>query len=213
MLVPTTRITSKRKLTPIENDWLLDIIDERFDDAISMLDTNCIIYGGAVRDALANLPLVGDLDILVSEWARGNIINNFSISARWVGKKKDKDYDKLPNNLISKVNTYINGNQCEVQIISPTIKNNFKIEDFEADLLHVVEVVDIVCCGVMTDIYGNVYEVVKGAFEDCKNKVLTLNKQVEFNKDTYKQLCSRINKLEKRGWVNHINLDKIEVKK
>jgi len=215
MLVPKL-IRGEPVILPIDTPWVIDVLDERFDDAISMLDSYCIIYGGAVRDALADIKIEGDLDILVPEWGIGAIYNNFSTSARWTecAKKNSGDANSSIGNLISKVYTFVNANNVEVQLISPLHLNSATLKDYplDVDCISVVKAVDIRCCGVSMDTNGKVFEVVEGAFDDCQKKVLTLNIKGPITKTKLNHLSSRIKKFETRGWKNNININKITVK-
>jgi hypothetical protein len=91
-------------------------------------------------------------------------------------------------------------NGKEVQII--TSKQHTK-DPFQ-DALYMVRMVDITCCAVLMTADGRVFEVVPGAFEDCKNRVLSLN---ESSTTVFiDALPSRVAKLEKRGWKNTIDV-------
>lgn len=72
----------------IDAPWVMEIIAERFDyQAIEMMPKHAIIYGGAVRDALAGLPLVGDLDIAVATIDKSLIFQKFQGSVKWTYHK------------------------------------------------------------------------------------------------------------------------------
>lgn len=201
----------KITLTPIDAPWIIDIIDEHFDDAVNMLDENCIIYGGAIRDALAGIKIEGDLDILVPEWNRNAINGSFASSTRWTELKKKSHYpeESTIRHLLSDVRSYLSSSGREVQIITASEKRSDKIHEFDSNLINVVANVDIICCGVMMDILGNVFEVTKGALNDCKKKELHLSKEIDRAKIRTDHMKSRIQKLEKRGWINKINMNKI----
>ena len=209
MLVP--KKMPKVVLTPIEAPWVIDIIDEYFDDAVSMLDETCVIYGGAIRDALAGIKIEGDLDILIPDWNRSSINGSFISSTRWSELRKKSNYpeESTLRHLLSSIHTYVNSNGREVQIISPLEKQGTKIHEFDSDIINVVSSVDIVCCGVMMDIFGNVFEVAKGALDDCKRRELHLSKELDRSKIKTDHMLSRIKKLEKRGWINKTGINKM----
>ena len=203
--------TQKIVLTPIEAPWVIDIIDEHFDDAVNMLDESCVIYGGAVRDALAGIKIGGDLDVLVPDWNRNSVNSSFISSTRWSELKKRSPYPEESSirHLISNVHTYLSSSGREVQIISVQERQSGKIYEFDSDLINVIATVDIVCCGVMMDVFGNVFEVTKDALNDCRKKELNLNKEIDSSKIKTDHMKSRIKKLEGRGWINKINMSKM----
>jgi len=187
-------------------DWVSEIIIERFDAAFELLTDNAVIYGGAVRDALAGKPLVGDLDISAAPREFENIHQSFIRSARWkqvqkmpgVPQKTDRyGKRKMPINNVVEFEG-ING-ACAQLICSSDHKSSRK----EATL-HVPRNVDIICCGVIIDINGRVYEVVEGAHDDCLKGILRLNKDMDH--PHLESLLQRAAKLEKRGWVNKLDL-------
>lgn len=56
--------------------------------------------------------------------------------------------------------------------------------------------VDFVCCGVMMTRRGSIFELIKGAVEDCSKRVLRRTK-IECAPET---TMGRIKKLVNRGW-------------
>ncbi len=51
-------------LIKIEFSDAVELISEKFDNALELADKDALVYGGAVRDLVAGLPLKGDLDIV-----------------------------------------------------------------------------------------------------------------------------------------------------
>lgn len=202
-----------------EYPWVIEHLEEKFDNALSLLDKKCVVYGGAIRDSLAGLPIKGDLDIsMPRDWF--NIIQKrFMQSIRW--HKEFIPLNKLVTSnsaipttskkILSSVETFTNISAKSIQLIAPYTCDNVAINGIDSGIIDIVTNVDIVCCGVLTDIFGTVYEIVPGAFEDCKNKVLNFNFDIKVTRTSIKQLKLRITKLEQRGWVNNININKIEV--
>lgn len=208
-------------------EWVVEVISERFDNAPEMMTPGSIMYGGAVRDALAGLDLLGDLDFAVDRAEFSTISKNFNVNSRWIpiddddatGKLKAAPAEPSPTPPVSSSSKIarelspmsnlsifrtINGN--EVQLITSKKTGKSPIDN----ALYVARMVDIICCGVVVTHDGRVFEVVKGAYADCKNRVLRLNK----NSDTLftGTLSSRVNKLVERGWKNTIDIEK-EVKR
>lgn len=198
-----------------DTEWLTEILSERFDNAIDMLTSKSVIYGGAVRDVLAGKEPQGDLDVAVLPEDHSEIVSTFLGHPRWKAQKPSssnhKDYfGKLSAEplTLSKISSFVNTNGVVVQLIvtADTEKDRMQAALWPARR------VDIICCGVVMLTDGRVFEVVPGALEDCKNSVLNINKNIPICIET---LSRRINKLVSRGWTNSIDLDKLnkELKK
>jgi len=218
MLVPEKH--SYKKYRTIECPWVTDILQEKFDDAMSMLSEECVIYGGAVRDIFANLPISGDLDIAIPQKVFRGIDEKFRYSSRWMDKVGQLSFrtrtdggsanPTTTKKIISKVNTYHNNNGDTIQLIAPELNHPHGVQGVAMELFDIVLNVDIVCCGILSNIFGTVYEVLPGAIQDCKDKVLRFNNEIKVTKTSLKKLANRIAKLEKRGWTNKINISKIK---
>lgn len=199
----------------VECDWLTDILEEKFDDAMSLLEEGCIIYGGAIRDIFAGMPLRGDLDIGVPNSMFRHITANFNNSNRWINKShvlphKNSGIPTTAKKVISNVNTYQNINGDTVQLIAPVDMAASEIQGIDFGLIDIVLNVDIVCCGLLSDIFGTVYEIVPGAVEDCKNRVLNFNGAIKITPTSIDRLNERIKKLKIRGWKSEIDVSKIK---
>ncbi|RLF86847.1 hypothetical protein DRN34_02875 [Thermococci archaeon] len=189
--------------------WVSEIIIERFDAAFELLSINSVVYGGAVRDALAGMPLEGDLDVSIPPNEFGGVHQAFASSVRWKPVSTDTRLAKPPGKygkrhmpVISSIVEYEGINGARAQLIcSNDVKSSAK-----ESALYIPRNVDIICCGVVIDKNGIVYEVVEGAYDDCKAGVLRLNKSME-NPHT-ESLKERAAKLEKRGWVNKLDMRK-----
>lgn len=204
-----------KEYASFEYPWIIDTIQEKFDDALDILEESCILYGGAIRDAIADLPLKGDLDIAVPRSLAQAISNNFSNSVRWISDNKLPSLSGSANpttakKVINNVYNYKNIDGRSVQLIIPQISAD-TVQNIDAGIFDIVSNVDIVCCGLLSDLFGNVYEVVPGAIKDCEAHVLNFNYNIQVTKSSIKHLKERINKLEKRGWKNNINIDSIKI--
>ena len=91
-------------------------------------------------------------------------------------------------------------------------KNNFKVITASDGLQGLEKFrlnnVDIICCGLVMDVNGEIFEVLDNAHNDCLNRILRLNKfsrtiNVDF-------LQKRIDKLSKRGWKSRINMKRVK---
>ncbi len=202
-----------------ECPWVIEHIEEKFDNALSLLDERCVVYGGAIRDSLAGLPIKGDLDISMPRNMFKVIQKKFMQSVRW--HKNIKSLNKLSvsnsanpttvKKILSSVETFANIADKKIQLIAPNICDEVNINGIDSGIIDIVSNVDIVCCGVLTDMFGIIYEIVPGAFDDCKNKILNFNSDIKVTHTSIKQLNLRITKLKQRGWTNNININKIEL--
>jgi hypothetical protein len=260
----------------IEIDWISELISERFDNALDLMTKNAMVYGGALRDSLAGLPLKGDLDISAPPEELEEIIGNFQSSSKWMIVERDgenvsipspepvgvRDLKKvrgrepsitqaiigqpgnarsplfpnatMPKFQIQKVNpskyqlihaespykkgrskmsltgifTFEMTGGIRVQIMiakKPETLLNSLFSTPKQIALFPARTVDIRCCGLAMDKYGHLFEVVKGAYSDCKEKMLRLNKLT--HEDSFENLNFRVDKLINRGWASEINLD------
>ena len=107
---------------------------------------------------------------------------------------------------IRDVRTFVNSSGHKLQII---ISKSDLFTSKEAPPINIVKTVDFICCGLIMDIDGNVYEVIEGARNDCIKRILRINKNADI------KLCNlnkRIKKFTARGWKSEINLTKIKRK-
>lgn len=202
----------------LDTSWVVELISEQFDDAINMMTTDSIIYGGAVRDCLAGKTLLGDLDIIVPSAEHHILINKFIQNPKWLlinrtqkGREREPFNPFLPvNNNHSYENSKISGitsfktlGDKIVQIVElPTTDDT----PFQS-AIRFVKQVDIVCCGVILTNNGRVFEVVPNAYNDCKKNILCLN--TTFNINNIEGFQSRIKKLVARGWNNTIDMNQV----
>ncbi len=195
--------------------WIIEHIDAVFDDVLCNLDPeNSFVYGGVIRDTLANLPLMGDIDIVVEAEAFDKTINTFRYSSKWMfrgitdGAKYAKQFkSKTSSGNITKIATFYDKAGIEMQIIAPTQCEHSIVDTIPCSrtVWDIVRLVDIRCSGVMLTLDGDIYEAVDGAIGDCKKHVLEINTIVKDSVDN-NHLHSRVEKFVKRGWVNNIDL-------
>ena len=179
---------------------LEDVIYERFGQMAHVLTYTSFFYGGAVRDAIAGVPLQGDLDIVVANsrnerWALlGNIRHRAS---EWKSIKIKNAYDDT--NGLGCVADVINYVHKETRLLTQVVCSAAAGGDAISKALYVVSEVDIVCCGVALDCWGYVYDVVPNAIQHCKDRVLIVNKNRATPQNNAK-LTGRLIKLQQRGW-------------
>ena len=195
-------------------EWLAEVISERFDNALSMMSTQSVIYGGAVRDTIAEKELLGDLDIAVTPEAFSEMSAAFQENPRWVphdpsrsgpvvGKTRNSGDMARELAPMSNVSSFINMNGMVAQLITSNDHNKDRLQA----AMFPARQVDIVCCGVVMLADGRVFEVLPGAFDDCKNGILRINEDSDtIYLDTLK---SRVDKFIGRGWKNTINVEKV----
>lgn len=202
-----------------DTDHVMEMINERFDGALDFLTEFSLVYGGAVRDVLAELPMEGDLDISAARCDFSKVVRTFRQSPKWQNASaKDAafiaaqygipgmtlpDIRSQPNRPTSNIlameafESY-RGRKAQIAV---HVK---ELEDPAMEALALARGADIVCCGVAMFSDGRVFEVIPGAFEDCKNRVLRLNELAEvLHIDA---LESRIRKLATRGWKSEIDI-------
>ena len=73
----------------IEQPFIIEIIDERFDNISIMLTDNAVVYGGSVTSIMSGLSSYGDLDIAVSNTEFMTLCKRFANSSKW--KQTDGD--------------------------------------------------------------------------------------------------------------------------
>jgi hypothetical protein len=207
-------------------DWASETISERFDNALELLPSSAVVYGGAIRDVIANVPLLGDLDIGIDCRYVEEASEIFRRNPRWV--PKDGFLASKPNLLervlerrtlevgrSSSKSLALAAAPMSAIVIFENIDGQIaQIMTSKADrgdpflnAIYLGQTVDIVCCGMIVDMSGTVYEAVPGAYDDCKNKILRLNE----SSDTiyYDALQDRVNKLVGRGWTNTIDVAEV----
>jgi hypothetical protein len=184
---------------------LLEIFDEKFFGMTNLLTPSSIVYGGALIAALTGAEILGDLDIAVAASEHSSICDNFSNSMKWIqvsgrlssvrvsGYKKDKAFDES----IVKITSFETFYDVSAQIIVGQ-ETEHDLSPFDASL-RVTRGVDFSICSMAMDYQGRVFETMRGAWDDCKNKVLRVVRS-ESNIN-YGALIERSEKYIKRGYV------------
>lgn len=199
--------------------WIQEIIMERFDNALELMAPTSIIYGGAIRDCIAGKELLGDLDFAVTADDFGGMSEAFQTNSKWIPTISQSSGDEevaqpvlkikssgdLAKNLapMSGVSSFTTMGGKIVQLIT----SKYQDRDPLQSAIYVARMVDIVCCGMIMLCDGRVFEAVPGAYQDCLDGVLHLNK----TSDTIylDALGPRVEKLVNRGWKNTIDVAKV----
>lgn len=184
-------------------EWVTEILIERFDNALDLLLPTSVVYGGAVRDALAGMPIKGDLDVASISRAFSNQFENIHSDVRWASKNRKgfSPYEKETR--ISEIVELVNADGATIQIVSAS---RIGKDDF-LSLASFVEGVDFVCCGVFLTYDGRLFEAVPNAIQDCKEKVLNINKASTWLKSN--TIRPRATKLMERGWRCNFDIEKV----
>ena len=169
-------------------------------------DTDAVVYGGAVRDALV-MDTINDIDIMCM--TKSEHIISTRLQERFQVDYKDSfsdhnlkdlmdEYNYNSPTLFRQVRTFIIAPEVKVQLIHPIIAvDNNPNRVFDA-FVECLAGVDLSCCGLVYSPNG-LFEVVPGAYNDCLNKkfrVLPLNKLYQ------KQVIDkRVTKMCQRGWT------------
>jgi hypothetical protein len=175
-------------------------IKEKINNYLNYIDcdsllrkTDSLIFGGAVRDSIANLE-IHDVDIAVLPRAASEISSILKdVGFKLINKSNVDISDLYSNSIISEPITWY---KCDtfVQLIRPRIENKTIVSN--NILVSLVEQVDISCCGVSFNKTLN--EHVSGAYDDCKNhKFRIMEESKLYNQQ---RVIRRTEKLLSRGW-------------
>lgn len=235
----------------INSPHVIEVIAERFDDALELAGKNALVYGGALRDIIADLPMGGDLDIVISYHSYHGAVSNFQASAKWtrVGRngraqvpriapiKKSKGGPPMSSASTRYKPSFgrpIAGLKDPYKEADIPMVETVSFETFDCARVQLIQAVpdfgsehndplkvpldlardaDIRCCSIAMNCLGKVFELVDGAYIDCKEKVLVANKVK--NPNRFNNLKERVEKLKLRGWKSQINFKKVdsEIKK
>jgi len=173
-----------------------------FDNSILFFDPMIRIFGGAIRDSIADDP-INDVDILCGAQSlrrlesilEENGYNHFE-------KLTSVDITNLYSTIqvISEPRTWIKGTKV-VQLIRPRIQSmsNDKSEqqNYSDNFKNLIENVDFSCCGVSWS-NGILYENCESAILHCLNKQYCENQGAKMY--SYERAQHRRAKLESRDW-------------
>jgi hypothetical protein len=198
---------------------MLQIIKEKLSDYIEF-DSDKIfknhgdiirIFGGAIRDIIANQP-IRDVDILIGSRSLDRMeelldMEGYFYMEGLTPKDLSECYSKIQ--IINEPRTWVKGSKI-IQLIKPATDNrklftpeqrtkNHSIYEsyYKASFANLISNVDISCCGVSYD-GRNLYENFPYAITHCHNLIFKVNTlAMMFNKD---RISLRVEKLTNRGW-------------
>ena len=191
MKIPKT-FTEKNHLEKIlqkkqEQPEYKEMIIQKFGNIFECIHKTSYIYGGAIRDLVAYERIEGDLDIAIKErnyrMTRENITTKLPDYEITQPKEEYDFYGDLY--ALNHQEIYKKGDE-EIHMVFLSGSNPISI----------AEEVDFICCGLVMNKEGEISEILNGAYDDCKNKVLRLNDKATIMGN----LKKRIDHLTKRGW-------------
>lgn len=170
------------------------------------------IFGGAIRDSIANLK-IHDIDILcmsISAKKAAYILENHGYT-NVTNKLSTKDVQQMykETHIVFEPWTFMNSNLKIVQLIRPYseqrgvmgniggFNSTFDFNAHKKSYYDIMREVDISCCGVSWD-GEKLTERYEDAINHCRQKVYTVNKNAKMYND--RRINDRKWKLESRGW-------------
>lgn len=156
-----------------------------------ILSKDAIIFGGAVRDSIADLE-IHDIDILVLPKSCKIIADMLKASGFKYIDKFNMDIATLYSGSIINLPLTFYRKDSFIQLIRPSKPNN------KESLIDIAKNVDLSCCGVYID-SDSLHETCTKAIEHCQKKVF---KVLDENKLYNRLRCyNRMDKLAERGWM------------
>lgn len=163
-------------------------------------DSDALVFGGAVRDALTGKS-INDIDIVCDVQSAAVIRSNIK---KW--KKSDEQNEAFYDlKLFSVESFYLSDNQ-KIQIIVPA-QGTSVVEKLKIKMIKdFMEKIDLRCCCLAFDPSSKtIIEFVDGAFDDCKKLKIVERKDAIFH-DSFR-VKNRIEKLIKKGWKKEGAID------
>ena len=184
------------------NDRLNEYLE--FDNSILFFDPLIRIFGGAIRDSIAD-EKINDVDILCGAQSITRLESILEQNGyHHFEKLTSVDITNLYSTIhvISEPHTWIKGTKV-VQLIRPRlqtmngINNESEQQNYTDNFKELIENVDLSCCGVSWS-KGILYENCESAILHCLNKQYTENQGAKMY--SYERTTHRRAKLESRGW-------------
>jgi hypothetical protein len=166
--------------------------------------TDAVIFGGAVRDSIAELP-INDIDIMALTKSAETLYTRLeSYNFRLIPATKIDTVGLYTNiHCIHEPKTFMKIEEFNsisrkglVQIIKPCVDKNMTPME---KLMWNLHQVDLSCCGVAYSVKAKtIFETYPGAIEHCKNKqFIVLKDNIMHQKD---RILKRMTNLKDRGW-------------
>jgi hypothetical protein len=173
-----------------------------FDNSILFFDPMIRIFGGAIRDSIAD-EKINDVDILCGAQSIKRLEsileqNGYHRFEKLTSVDITNIYSTIQ--VISEPHTWIKGTKV-VQLIRPRLQSmsNDKSEqqNYKDNFINLIENVDLSCCGVSWS-NGILYENCESAVLHCLNKQYSVNTGAKMH--SYERATHRRAKLESRDW-------------
>ncbi|MGD9160889.1 MAG: hypothetical protein PVG39_20900 [Desulfobacteraceae bacterium] len=172
-------------INEINRPELIEILSETFGNFSSLLLDDAIIHGLAINSLIAGLPHEGELEVLLPTHLLVIQREQVYSCGTWHFLESRKGIIRLEGMYGQRL----------------TIKGT-------ANVHQTIDKSYFVCNCIGSTKYGQIIEVVKNAYEDCKNGVIRINNyNVELGFDS---LMSEISRYTKRGWKLAISLDLVK---
>jgi hypothetical protein len=197
-------VTQEDKIRKSLNEYLEFDSDELFKSKFNLVR----IFGGAIRDILAEQP-INDVDILCGSKALRYIEsvleqNGYQYMEMLNGKDLQEMYSEI--HIINEPHTWIKGKKI-VQLIRPAFGFEGKDEQvYRQGFKDLISNVDFSCCGVSYD-GETLHEDYTNAIVHCQSKVFFVNTDAKMY--SRKRALHRKVKLEDRGWKEIENIKNI----
>lgn len=192
--------------------YIVDYLDAAFYGISSLLTPASLIFGGFLLSIIHQENQYENVDILISQPEYHNVKKKFEESHIWffdkcyeasntkfsnaAGRTLPQEDDKKPK-LLKMMNIFNSNLNKKCYLAMPRIYNeNLQFLGSET----VISGADLSCCGIASDFYGNIYEGVKNALNDCLNKKFRIMISPT-EKHTIEKLEKRITKYIKRGYT------------
>jgi len=181
---------------------ILEILDEKFYGISHLMAREAVIYGGSVIAILLGDKILGDVDIAVSQEEAKKQLFYFSQSAKWIATgdqlSRSGKYGS-DTSFAERINQIITFQTFD-SVMAQVIVANASEDDFTNfdSALRVVRKVDCSACAIAVNSMGQVFETIRGAYDDCMSRTLRIIRpKDEIN--TY-GIKDRVEKYKSRGF-------------
>lgn len=177
-------------------------------DSSNLFGENIRLFGGAIRDTLADQP-IQDLDILLGPKSitRVRLVlesNGYEYMENYSSKDVIEMYKDI--HIINEPATFmkvVNNKISMVQLIRPSRVSDSSVNGIKESILNIIWNVDLSVCGVSWD-GQNLYENIPSAISECRCLVFkSLPSSLMYNSN---RSFMREKKLIQRGWVKNDSL-------
>jgi hypothetical protein len=157
---------------------ILEILDEKFYGISHLMAREAVIYGGSVIAVLLGDKILGDIDIAVSQEEAKKQLFYFSQSAKWIATgdqlSRSGKYGS-DTSFAERINQIITFQTFDSVMAQVIVANNSEDDFTNFDsALRVVRKVDFSACAIAVNSMGQVFETIRGAYDDCMSRTLRI---------------------------------------